>query len=102
MLDKLTRLLDEYDSVIKVLDERVQTRAGLQTPTALRAIQRIRDIRGRLGQVRASANEDMGAYGLELQRAAEDLQDCSGEDFPRIATNLYGIAEELQRLGGTD
>ncbi|MHB0876614.1 MAG: hypothetical protein ACYC5O_11300 [Anaerolineae bacterium] len=104
MSDKLVGLLAQYDEVVKVLRERVQTRTPLQAPTALAAIRRIEDIRGRLDALAGTeaGDEDTLRYGMELQTATEELEDCAGEAFPRIATGLYGIAEELQRLGGLE
>lgn len=106
MGDRLDELLARYDDVLKVLRERLQTRAQLQAPTALAAIRRIEDVRRRLAGLAEDGDEARGEgtarYGMELETATEDLEDRAGEAFPRIATSLYGIADELQRLGGAE
>jgi hypothetical protein len=100
--DRLAELLLRYDQVLAVLDERVQTRAPLQAPSALETIQRLRKLRGELGsqpEGGESLQEQVWRGGLELQSLTEKLEDCAGKTFPRRATDLYGIAEELARLG---
>ena len=104
---RLGLLLSEFDDVLAVLRERVETRTPLQAPTALSAIRHIeqvrRDITAALSDEDVpSRDEKILRAGLELQTAAEELEDCTGEAFPRIATSLYGIAEELQGLGATE
>lgn len=104
MDERLQRLLVQYEDVIRVLQERRQSRTPLQAPTALAAIRDIERIRDELAAAMAQDDADARKEGvlragLALQTATEALEDCAGEAFPRTATNLYGIAEELQRLG---
>jgi len=103
--EELVKLLAEFDDVLAVFDERVQTRAPLQAPTPLETIQRIRKLRAGLdgGPARGESRlEQLWRAGLELHSLVEQLEDCAGEAFPRRATNLHGISEELVRLGKGD
>ena len=100
--ERLAELLLQYDEVLAVLDERVQTRIPLQSPSALETIQRLRKLRAELGsqpEEGETRQEQIWRGGIELQSLTEKLEDCAGKTFPRRATDLYGISEELARLG---